>query len=86
MSAKSFQVQFSASARTSALDQVHHLSKSLSRAGAEFVSRGTKRWPSLAIERDRYLVDEQRREAVVLAIPRDDQDIRELLYRHLLTG
>lgn len=33
-----------------------------------------------------YLVDEARREAVVLAIFRDGQDIQELLYRHLLTG
>lgn len=33
-----------------------------------------------------YLVDDAQREAVVLAIFRDGQDIRELLYRHLLTG
>nr|WP_314561199.1 hypothetical protein [uncultured Pseudomonas sp.] len=33
-----------------------------------------------------YLVDEARREAFVLAIFHDGQDIQELLYRHLLTG
>jgi len=114
MSAKPFQVRFSFSARTGALDQVHHLAKSLSHpdalakmscvvdevaielrmsplahpiaaAGAEF---GITRYREMAKSgyRAGYLVDEERREAVVLAIFRDGQDIRELLYRHLLTG
>lgn len=114
MSATSFQVRFSASARTGAIDQVHHLAISLlhadavaqmsgvvdevtvelrksplahpiAAAGAEF---GITRYREIAKSgyRAGYLVDEERREAVVLAIFRDGQDIRELLYRHLLTG
>jgi len=114
MTARSFQVRFSASARTGALDQVHHLAKSLSHAdavakmsclvdevavelrksplahpvaaaGAEF---GITRYREITKSgyRAGYLVDEARRETVVLAILRDGQDIRELLYRHLLTG
>ncbi|MBA1183333.1 hypothetical protein G7008_22865 [Pseudomonas psychrotolerans] len=114
MTARPFQVLFSASARTGALDQVHHLAKSASRldalakmtsvvdevaielrkyplahpvaaAGAEF---GITRYREITKSgyRAGYLVDEARREAVVLAIFRDGQDIRELLYRHLLTG
>lgn len=112
MTARPFQVRFSASARTGALDQVHHLAKSASRlnalakmtsvvddvaielrksplahpvaaAGAEF---GITRYREITKSGYRvgYLVDEARREAVVLAIFRDGQDIRELLYRHLL--
>lgn len=114
MTSRSFQVRFSASAGTGALDQVHHLAKSVSRqealakmtsvidevtielrkcplghpiaaAGAEF---GITRYREIAKSgyRAGYLVDEARREAVVLAIFRDGQDIQELLYRHLLTG
>ncbi|QEU01943.1 hypothetical protein [Pseudomonas oryzihabitans] len=116
MSAKPFQVLFSTTARTGALDQVHHLAKSISHpgglakmscvvdevavelrksalpyliagagAGAEF---GITRYREIAKSgyRAGYLVDEPRREAVVLAIFRGGQDIRELLYRHLLTG
>ncbi|UUW74148.1 hypothetical protein [Pseudomonas oryzihabitans] len=114
MTARPFQVRFSASARTGAIDQVHHLAKSASRldalakmtsvvdevaielrksplaypvaaAGAEF---GITRYREITKSgyRAGYLVDEARREAVVLAIFRDGQDIRELLYRHLLTG
>lgn len=114
MTARSFQVRFSASARTGALDQVHHLTKSLSHpdaiakmsnvvdevaielrkcplahpvatAGTEF---GITRYREIAKSgyRAGYLVDEERRESVVLAIFRDGQDIRELLYRHLLTS
>ncbi|WP_273808288.1 MULTISPECIES: hypothetical protein [unclassified Pseudomonas] len=114
MTARPFQVRFSASARSGALDQVHHLAKSASRldalakmtsvvdevaielrksplahpvaaAGAEF---GITRYREITKSgyRAGYLVDEARREAVVLAIFRDGQDIRELLYRHLLTG
>jgi len=114
MTARAFQVRFSASARTGALDQVHHLAKLVSRpdavakmtsvvdaiaielrtsplahpiaaAGAEF---GITRYREIAKSgyRAGYLVDEARREAVVLAIFRDGQDIQELLYRHLLTG
>lgn len=54
-------------------------------AGAEF---GITRYREIAKSgyRAGYLVDEPRREAVVLAIFRGGQDIRELLYRHLLTG
>ncbi|QEU01870.1 hypothetical protein [Pseudomonas oryzihabitans] len=112
MTARPFQVRFSASARTGALDQVHHLAKSVSRrdalanmtsvvdevtielrkapltqpiaaAGAEF---GITRYREIAKSgyRAGYPVDEERREAVVLAIFRDGQDIQELLYRHLL--
>ena len=112
MTARSFQVRFSASARSGALDQMHHLAKSVSRpealakmtsvvdevatelrksplahpiaaAGAEF---GIARYREIAKSgyRAGYLIDEARREAVVLAIFRDGQDIRELLYRHLL--
>lgn len=112
MTARSFRVRFSASARTGALDQVHHLAKSVSRrdalanmtsvvdevtielrkaplthpisaAGAEF---GITMYREIAKSgyRAGYLVDEARREAVVLAIFRDGQDIQELLYRHLL--
>ena len=114
MTASSFQVRFSASARSGALDQMHHLAKSVSRtealakmtsvvdevatelrkspiahpiaaAGAEF---GITRYREIAKAGYRvgYLVDEAQREAVVLAIFRDGQDIQELLYRHLLTG
>jgi len=114
MSATPFQVRFSASARTGAFDQVHHLAKSLSHAdavarmscvvdgvavelqksplvhpivaaSAEF---GITRYREIARSgyRAGYLVDEERHEAVVVAIFRDGQDIRELLYRHLLTG
>jgi len=114
MTAKAFQVRFSASARTGALDQVHYLAKSVSRpdaiakmtsvvdevaielrksplaypiaaAGAEF---GITRYREIAKSgyRVAYLVDEARREAVVLAIFRDGQNIQELLYRHLLIG
>lgn len=114
MTARAFQVRFSASARTGAFDQAHHLAKSVSRpealakmtsvvdevtielrksplahpiaaAGAEF---GITRYREIAKSgyRAGYLVDEARREAVVLAIFREGQDIQELLYRHLLTG
>lgn len=114
MTASAFQVQFSASARTGALDQVHHFAKSVSRpealskitsvvdaiaielrksplahpiaaAGAEFGITGYREIAKSGY-RAGYLVDEARREAVVLAIFRDGQDIQELLYRHLLTG
>lgn len=112
MTARSFRVRFSASARTGALDQVDQLAKSVYRpdalakmtsfldevaielrksplahpiaaAGAEF---GITRYREIAKPGYRavYLVEEERREAVVLAIFRDGQDIRELLYRHLL--
>lgn len=114
MTVRAFQVRFSASARTGALDQVHHLAKSASRPDA--VSKMISVVDAIAIElrtsplahpiaatgaevgitkyreiaksgyRAGYLVDEARREAVVLAIFRDGQDIQELLYRHLLTG
>ena len=112
MTARSFQVRFSASARTGALDQVHHLAKSVSRFDA--IAKMTSVVDEVTIELRKsplahpiaaagaesgitryreitksgyqagYLVNEARREAVVLAIFRDGQDIRELLYRHLL--
>ena len=53
--------------------------------GAEF---GVTRYREMAKSgfRAGYLVDEERREGVVLAIFCDGQDSRELMYRHLLTG
>lgn len=61
------------------------LAHPITAAGAEF---GITRYREIAKSAYRavYLVDEARREAVVLAIFRDGQDIQELLYRHLLTG
>lgn len=54
-------------------------------AGAEF---GITRYQEIAKSGYRvgYPIDEERRQAVVLAIFRGGQDIRELLYRHQLTG
>lgn len=61
------------------------LAHPIAAAGAEF---GITRYREIAKSgyRAGYLIDEARREAVVLAIFRDRQDIQELLYRHLLTG
>lgn len=61
------------------------LAHPIAAAGAEF---GITRYREIAKSGNRagYLVDEERREAVVLAIFRDGQDIQNLLYRHLLTG